>query len=149
MLSRNRRITVKTEKTYVMKRILNGRYSNRIMMQLFRLKNDRKANITKIGEFDKPLREECPFLRKEYSERELDNFCRELEEEIYAQLEKDDNTYLQIVRMITAMEELKLKNNVEKISKKVRFCKEFYIHVYNNALGDNTEVFKLISLLDN
>ena len=128
----------------VMKNLMEVKYSTRIFEQLIRIDNEAKSEKDPIGrEFS--FREYCPFIKKDYSIKEIKTLKKLLSEAIVEQLQKD-NTYLQTARLIHALECLGDFRKLPKNSNKIKFIRKCLYAFYDVSLS---LALRDISLLDN
>ena len=128
----------------VMKNLMEAKYSTRIFKQLIRINGEAMLEKEPIGcEFS--FREYCPFIKKDYSIKEIKTLKKLLSKTIVEQLQKD-NTYLQTARLIEALECLRDAKKLPKNSNKIKF-----VHKCVNSFddGDLSLALRDISLLDN
>ena len=130
----------------VMKKLMEVKYSTRIFEQLIRIDDEASLEEVPIGcEFS--FREYCPFIKKDYSKKELKTLKKLLCEAIVEQLNKD-NTCLQTARLIEALRCLGYIRKLPKNSNKINFIEKFltFSECFHNNLSP---ALKDISLLDN
>lgn len=131
----------------VMKKIMNGRYDNSIFEQLLFLRFVCVPDINGSLKDCTSIRDDCPFIKKDYSEVELRKLRRLILASILEELKKP-HTYLETARLVEAFNRLDDANKLPKSNKKIRFVISFNA-VSQFYHGNMSPGLKNISLLDN
>ena len=137
------KLPVEKQATKIMKRIIGGKYDVEVFSELYTIEEQIRRGIYTAEELEK-----LTPLFYEYTLGEQRKLISQINEELLIEIKKEDNSYLQIARILEALNATRAIKKVKKTSNKIRFCLEYHnlaAIVYTDSI--NTQ-FKIIALLD-
>ena len=135
------KLPVEKQATKIVKRIIGGKYDVEVFSELYTIEEQIRRGIYTAEELEK-----LTPLFYEYTLGEQRKLILQINEELLIEIKKEDNSYLQIVRILEALNATRAIKKVKKTSNKIRFCLEYHnLAGYTDSI--NTQ-FKVIALLD-
>lgn len=137
------KLPVEKQATKIMKRIIGGKYDVEVFSELYTIEEQIRRGIYTAEELEK-----LTPLFYEYTLGEQRKLISQINEELLIEIKKKDNSYLQIARILEALNATRAIKKVKKTSNKIRFCLEYHnLAAIGYTDSINTQ-FKIIALLD-
>ncbi len=137
------KLPVEKQATKIMKRIIGGKYDVEVFSELYTIEEQIRRGIYTAEELEK-----LTPLFYEYTLGEQRKLISQINEELLIEIKKEDNSYLQIARILEALNATRAIKKVKKTSNKIRFCLEYHnLAAIGYTDSINTQ-FKIIALLD-
>ena len=137
------KLPVEKQATKIVKRIIGGKYDVEVFSELYTIEEQIRRGIYTAEELEK-----LTPLFYEYTLGEQRKLILQINEELLIEIKKEDNSYLQIVRILEALNATRAIKKVKKTSNKIRFCLEYHnLAAIGYTDSINTQ-FKIIALLD-
>ena len=137
------KLPVKKQATKIVKRIIGGKYDVEVFRELYTIEEQIRRGIYTAEELEK-----LTPLFYEYTLGEQRKLISQINEELLIEIKKEDNSYLQIARILEALNATRAIKKVKKTSNKIRFCLEYHnLATIGYTDSINTQ-FKVIALLD-
>ena len=137
------KLPVEKQATKIVKRIIGGKYDVKVFSELYTIEEQIRRGIYTAEELEK-----LTPLFYEYTLGEQRKLISQINEELLIEIKKEDNSYLQIARILEALNATRAIKKVKKTSNKIRFCLEYHnLAAIGYTDSINTQ-FKIIALLD-
>lgn len=110
------KLPVEKQATKIVKRIIGGKYDVEVFSELYTIEEQIRRGIYTAEELEK-----LTPLFYEYTLGEQRKLILQINEELLIEIKKEDNSYLQIVRILEALNATRAIKKVKKTSNKI--CK--------------------------